>query len=388
MLGHFLNKFRAGRSAELKISELKSLTPGTCLVAIEDVDQVETDGIPGKIQFGIWVGNDKMLVQKSLTEDWNTPVFIVAEQKISASARYYEYEAPYGTADKAKTLQRAQAALNTVVKELRSFPGDDFVDECVTGKTMLQLMESVPQRVGQHWWTPLQLPAMYIVRQFQDELEKMVKEIEEEEKKSAPAESGLSFWRRVGQKVKEIKDNVYNETIRKTYSAIALIKSLPDSVKTPMVEHHAIMLEANQIVHYSKDRIRLGLFREFCDMTPDSAAGGPASGDAQISAEVRLITRNRALMAHCLDVITPGYRGKFSLMSNNTEHFCRACRSNKAESLQVRYSAINAVVAIVTTAASLIPYANLVPSNVWKVAKCKSCSGNHASFADLQLEQL
>ena len=388
MLGHFLNKFRSGKAEVLNFESLKTLTPGTCLVSMESGGKNMTDGIPGKMLFGVWAGNDKMIVQKALTEDWNTPVFIVTEHKVLSTASYYAYESPYGSADKAKTLFRAQTNRDKIFKELRSYPGDDFVDECLTGKTMLQLMESVPQRVGQHWWTPLQLPAMYIVRQFQDELEKMVKEIDAEEKKATSDASGLPFWKRVGQKVKEIKDTVYNETIRKTYSAIALIKSLPDSVKTPMVEHHAIMLEANQIVHYYQDRIRVGLFHEFCDMTPNSAAGGPASGDAQDSAAVRLITRNRAVMAHCLDVINPGYRGKFSLMSNNTEHFCRDCRSNKAESLQVRYSTINAVVSLVSVASSMIPYANLVPANVWKVAKCKSCSGNHASFTDLQLEQL
>lgn len=405
MLGHFLKNWNSGTARVLGASELETLSPGTCLVVIDSEQGFLEGGISESFYFCVWGGNGRVIVQKPQSEDWNSPLFRVEYGDVLSEARYVVYESPYGEADAAATLARAEARLNEMSEEMRSFPGDDFVDECMTGKTMLQLMEVVHPRVGQHWWTPLHICANHVVLHFKADLERQLKEsLATEEKKQVAPESKSLFHRLPGiggiikttqevikttkEAIVSTKDDLYRKALRQTYDIVSQIPELPDFVSSHMVEDHAIMLEGNQVVQYKDERVKVASFADFCHTSPATAFGGQASGPAQAAVESRLVTRNRAVMAHFLDCRKPGYRGAFNLLNNNSEHFCRDCRSNKPESLQVRAAVINAAISVFASIADFVPVVNLIPSLFWDYCKPDIVSGEYAKLDEVQFEQL
>lgn len=382
MLGHFLKIYKKEAAPVWSADELKEQEPGTCVVALKAHEVLLAEGTSVEMQFGVWAGEGKLIVQKSLTEEWKYATFFVDYMEADGDWKYVRYESPYGDENKAETLKRAKERLHKLSKELRSYPGDDFVDECLTGKETLQLMERFHTRVGQHWWTPLQLPASYILEQFKHALARRVEKINLEEQQEKKEEKKASLWGRFKTAVASTSENMYNNSVRKLYESVSKIKEVPDSIKTPMLQHHGIMLEGEQVVHFSGSRIRTGSFRGFCETTPGTEVGGAATGEPQDAAEVRLVTRNRALMIYCVDAIKRGHWGDFNLLTNNAEHFCRACRSDKRESIQVFNAAINAVGTIL----ALLPGMGWVSSLLMMVLRRKPKGGAHASLADLEHE--
>lgn len=335
MLGDFLKKIAAGEVQELSLSEVKLLTPGTAVVLIKNPDDLLNGGLPSEMLFAIRddTSPDYVICQYHPSlDEWNNPLFQIIRYDVAEMKgwRFFRYGDEINEAP-SETLKRAKDRLGECNKHLRSWVGDDFVDECITGYTIEEIFSQYHDCAGQHWWTPLQVSWGFIREQLEKALE------------NAP-------------------DKKERARIFKRLASL-----VSDEVKLPMVEHHGIVIERAEIIHFSELKIRWGRFDSFIETTPNSPFGGPAGGvSAQSDVKERLATRNRAVWVWQCEALNPGYWGEYNLFTNNCEHFCRACWENRRISIQV----VNKVQA-------LFPPSKLLPD----VTKC-AVESRHVSLAD------
>lgn len=343
MLGDFLKKIAAGEAQELSLPEVKQLTPGTAVVLIKNPDDLLNGGLSSEMLFAI---RDDMCPDYVICQyppspyEWNDPLFQIIRYDVAEMKgwRFFRYGDEINEAP-SETLKRAKACLGKDNKHLRSWVGDDFVDECIRGYTIEEIFSQYHDCAGQHWWTPLQVSWGFIREQLEKALE------------NAPdkKESARIFKR--------------------------LASLVSDEVKLPMVEHHGIVIERAEIIHFSELRIRWGRFDAFIETTPNSPFGGPAGGvSAQSDVKERLATRNRAVWVWQCEALKPGYWGEYNLFTNNCEHFCRACWENRRISIQV----VNKTIEVFPA-----PFSNLVNTLLPDEKKC-AVESRHVSLADFR----
>ncbi len=210
-------------------------------------------------------------------------------------------------------LYAARVNVNIVTYHLCSYPGDDFVAECLSGLEAKELVEKMPE-VGQHWWTPLKMTLR----------------------------EGLNWlgWKTPAGWLPEAADvEVFDQT------------------------HHGIAIEGGQVIHFStrrvpddKNSIKADSLKEFRDIGDDSEnAGGPVKYKVETPAQ-RLDCRNRAVWVFCHAEAWGGY----DLATNNCEHFSRYCRVGRKESRQVIGATMEALSALMSLIPKKAPYYPLI----------------------------
>ncbi len=320
MLGDFLKDFRDKELRALSAGEVKKLAPGTALVAVASPDRLSNGGLPSDIRFAIRAEEaDTLIMQMPVSYDWNKPLFQINRFPVDMLqiAHFYTYAAD-SNLDLNATLQRAEERVDNLTDDLRSFPGDDFVDECITGEKAEDLFARYVPASGQHWWTPLIVDSGFILDQTCVALN------EAKQNATKPMEK-------------------YRISILQ--KSLNFLKTrIPKDANLPQVEHHGILIERGRVIHFSAHHIRADLFTKFMDTTDNTPPGGTAAGqNEQAEVQERLYTRNRAVWVFAREGREPGYWGKYNLFLNNCEHFSRACRENRRASCQVIDNSIKAL---------------------------------------------
>ena len=330
MLGDFLKDFEEGCVKKLTLQEVKELAPGTAVVALKDPSELSNGGLPTDIRFGIRAEEeDVIILQNPLSDDWDNPYFQITAFDIDFLQMQFYLYGEQKNKDLSATLNRAKERLYTDIEVLRSKAGDDFVDECITGLSVVDIFAQYDISSGQHWWTPLIVDTKFIIEQAR-----------------AALDSAIAEKKQQGEATVTLETSSY------------LLSHLPASKKPialPEVEHHGILIERARVIHFSEGRIRTNGFGKFLETTPNSAPGGPAAGEKeQIELAGRLYTRNRAVWVFCTEGVKGRYWGTYNLLTNNCEHFSRACRENRRVSAQVINQTIDAINTILSNILPLI----------------------------------
>ncbi len=322
MFGDFIKLYRAGLVNELgNLEALRQLIPGSPVVALSEPEALQNGSLGRTMFFAITSDAPGMLIAQQVSGDTEEDVkFSVQEFPAEETLRYYTYQLAEVTPH--EVLQRAKSRIGECSCDLRSYPGDDFVEECLTGLSVSEIYAQQPVEAGQHWWTPLDVTAKQILEELQDAIQQEV----------TTTPDGESF-------IQKARRKVVNEQLKKVTDSIQNVA--PDglmNIPLSQLEHHAILIEGEQSVIFADGAIRHLPKRDFCNMTPNTPLGGPAKGTAQgkDESEQRLLARNRAIFKLCRDGIAPGEWGAFNLLLNNSEHFCRYCRNGKPSCTQLR----------------------------------------------------
>lgn len=301
LLGHFLQYIA---QQNLAPANADTLVPGSVVAAVGNLQQLKDTGLPCFLRFGVLVNAQEVICQCCVTESDKVPEkpeFLI--KRISLEEFEGEETELYAldTKDKYKPdrmLMAAQMREGICYYCLRSYPGDDFVAECLTGLSHEELVEQEP-RTGQHWWTPLQMMLL----------------------------QGLK-WLGLGK-----------------YASL-----LPDSADIQVFNqtHHGIAIEGDQVIHFStrrvpdeSNRIKADSLKEFRSIGDNESSGSAVKYKVE-TPEQRLTSRNRAVWVFCHAESWGGY----NLMDNNCEHFSRYCRAGKKESRQVIAAALEAMGAL------------------------------------------
>lgn len=328
MLGDFIHSYTHGRSSQITV--LNNLPAGTPVVAMDTPETLESGLLCPQFFFAILSEKPGFLIgQKVVSDSEAHLLFEVQEFEAPAQLTYFTYEIP--DMELPQALKRAQSKIGHRYEHiLRSYPGDDFVDECLTGRDIQCLFGNRKEEAGQHWWTPLEVTAQYV-------LDNLIELIEQEIAKPAPADE--NFFDRQGRKAK-------NKTLSQLAAAIKKLSLQKlQEITLPQLEHHAILIEGSQSILFTEGSIRFMSKTNFCNMTPDTPIGGPAKGLPQGKADVesRLNTRNRAVQRLCRETTNAGEWGDFNIILNNSEHFCRDCRDGVPSCTQLPDKIINAI---------------------------------------------
>lgn len=316
MLGHFLKSLEIGTTS-LTDTEL---LPGTAVVGVDNIHELTKFGIVSKLQFGIVTDNNSVIYQlclnttksKKITSDTIAKSrFPLIEESIGVFRKKYKEIYSYYLPDSspaAEVLQRAKKQFESfkggeTAKELRSYPGDDFVDECLTGLTMNELMQKDKEAkyAGQHWSVPLKIDARLIASHLEARPE--IQQLLQKE---------------------ELNPTVYEAT------------------------HHGIALEAGQMLHFTtcrtpdkKNFLKMDPQEEFHAISYNEKYGEMVVYPSESISE-RILSRNRAIWC----MFHADRWGKYDILTNNCEHFSRFCREGKKNSPQVTIVAIKAIIAI------------------------------------------
>lgn len=303
ILGHFLHQISLATPAPVQLHELE---PGSVVVAVAGMQTLRETGLPCAIRFGIVAGADEVICQCCESESDKVPehphFFIRKLSATEFAGEGGELFPCYCTAGRTpeSVLQDAQMRESSMgYYQLRSYPGDDFAAECLTGRKAEELICEEPA-AGQHWWTPLEMSL--------NEALKWVG-IAKFEFKDIHWLSKLAAGR------------VFNQT------------------------HHGIAIEGKQVIHFStrrvpneSNRIKADSLQEFRSIGNDETSGSAVKYKEE-TPQIRLISRNRAVWIFC----HADSWGKYNLMHNNCEHFSRYCRKGKKESRQVKGAIISAI---------------------------------------------
>lgn len=335
MLGAFIRAYKAGNISELQSIEiLRSLPPGTPVVILQDPASIQSGGIGSQIAFAIVSATPGSLIMQRVESDSETgTVFHICE--VIAEPTFHYFTCPSGTLTPEATLQRAQAQLGARYSNaLRSFPGDDFVQECLTGLSIHDIIAQEADEIGQHWWTPLEVTPKQILDDLSEVITQKLADIPEKE----------TAWQATARKLAYKK-------LERTLNAIK--NTAPEkllNITLPQLEHHAILIEGAQCILFSGAGVRHMSKQDFCNTTPNTPIGGPAKGTPQDKhdVELRLLARNRAVRQLCRAGQGKGEWDDFNLILNNSEHFSRYCRSGEASCTQLRDKTITAVKTILS----------------------------------------
>lgn len=333
MLGHFITLYASGHTTELQSQEeLHQLPAGSPIVALSSPESLLTGELGKEILFSIVADTPGKIISQLVTSDTEEGVvFEIKETDIDARLRYFTYDVE--PTNKQKALERAKSRLgNKVSGRLRSYPGDDFVEECLTGLDIVDILAQQPEEIGQHWWTPLEVTPKEVLDDLQEAIQR--------ELETTP--TGGSFIEKVRRKIVNEKLQNVMDKIREVTPDVLM------NITLPQLEHHAILIEGGQTVLFTGGTIRHMTKKSFCNIAPNTPIGGPAKGTPQGKNEIesRLLARNRAIRQLCQEGATPGEWGDFNLLLNNSEHFCRYCRNGKAYCTQLTDKTISALKAI------------------------------------------
>lgn len=296
MLGDFLRDLAQERLR--RVESPSQLEPGTAIVAVAQAEQLRATGLPRRVRFGIVCSCYSVMCQNCVQDDIEKPVFRV--EKVAAAEFFQEGNTVYAieqsdVRDSSRVLVDAQSRYLTTIRELRSYPGDDFVAECMYGEDA-QVICTRDKSAGQHWWTPLRMTLYECLK-----------------------------W--IGIPVDSVPKSDFLQLTCFDQS------------------HHGIAIEGGQVIHFSTKRVPDGSNRikvdsqsSFRDITEGCNQGGPVAYENETDA-ARYNSRNRAVWVFCHADAWKSY----NLLSNNCEHFSRYCRVGYCESRQVVASMLFAV---------------------------------------------
>lgn len=300
LLGRFLSIIREEEPEPLSADALKAGMP---VVAVAGMAQLHRLGLPSALHFGVATGEGSVICRRCVKEDMDSPRFEVEEIPIRdflmPDAELYPcVGAPAGDIN---ALRRARWFMDTDRdnkerrNKLHSYPGDDFVAECLQGDIdWMKLLEDDPY-AGKHLCTPFKVRAKEAIHV-------------------------LEGW------------GIFKNLLSICINHIPL-GTLLDTF------HHGISIECGQVIHFSTCRLpeemrpqiktdsREDFFRS-CDK--DDQEGGAVKYKKELP-EQRLMARHRAVWIFCH---AQGW-GEYNLRYNNCEHFSRFCRVGKMESRQV-----------------------------------------------------
>lgn len=315
LLGHFLQYIAQQHLASVHTD---TLAPGSVVVAVGNLQQLRDTGLPCRLRFGVVVNAQEVICQCCETESDEVPErpeFLIKRMSLEEFAGEETELYTLDTRDKYKpdrVLMAAQMREGICYYCLRSYPGDDFVAECLTGLSHEELVEQEP-RTGQHWWTPLQMTLRQGLK-------------------------WLGFDVPQGWLPEAADVQVFDQT------------------------HHGIAIEGNQVIHFSTrrvpdeaNRIKADSLKEFRSIGDNELSGSAVRYKTELP-EQRLNSRNRAVWVFCHADTWGGY----NLMDNNCEHFSRYCRTGKKESRQVIAAALGALGALMTSLPRSMPFRPLI----------------------------
>lgn len=307
LLGRFLSIIREEEPEPLSADALRAGMP---VVAVADMAQLHRLGLPGALHFGVATGEGSVICRRCVKEDMDSPRFEVKEMPIRdflmPDAELYPcVGAPAGDIN---ALRRARWFLDTDRdnkerrNKLHSYPGDDFVAECLQEDIdCVKLLEDDPY-AGQHWCTSFKIEAKEVIR-------------------------ALVEW---------VKAEELRNLLSKPIDSI-----LPDELRDTF--HHGITIESGQVIHFStcrlpkgeRPQIKTDCREDFLSWGKDIGDGGPVKYKKE-TPEKRLVARHRAVWIFC----HAQEWGEYGLFSNNCEHFSRFCRVGKKQSRQVATKAL------------------------------------------------
>ena len=315
LLGHFLHLISDTIPAPRAPEELK---PGNIVVAVADMQQLKETGLPTEIRFGIVCDDGDVICQFCESEGEvipEHPQFSIKKLSLddftekSMLVYVIPFECQLGSDI---VIMSAKMHIGLTYYELRSYPGDDFVAECLSGLSAEELMQKTPI-AGQHWWTPLHMT--------------------------------------LRQGLKWLGVDVPSDW-------------LPEAADVQVFDqtHHGIAIEGNQVIHFStrrvpdgSNRIKADSLKEFRSIGDDTHGGSPVKYKEETT-EQRLSSRNRAVWIFCHS----GRWERYNLMDNNCEHFSRYCRVGKKESRQVIAAVMEALGALITILPRSLPFQPLI----------------------------
>lgn len=290
LLGYFLKQIGQTEPQAVTPEELQ---PGSVVVAVANMQQLREIGLPCAIRFGIVENSQSVICRCPESESMEAPNFKVKRLSMAEFAgggmTLYRCHVE-GERSRMAVLLKAQMQANagTRSRKLCSYPGDDFVADCISNSPEAERVQQLGG-MGQHWWTPLKMSL-----------------------KASLKWMGLESWS----------------------------DKLPEKANLQVLDltHHGIAIEGEQVIHFSTRRVpdetnliktdSLPMFREIGDET---TAGSPVHYDEE-TPEQRLLCRNRAVWVF----FHSDEWGTYNLAANNCEHFSRYCRIGKKESLQIK----------------------------------------------------
>ena len=291
MLGIFLQELSRGAVRKVHAADLRR---GQVALSLRNGVDLNRNGLPQDIQFGIVSEKGRIICQCCSGSEIETALFRVRELSAEAfmhgGRELYVMNFP-DARDEEEVYRCAAQRTGKTLEDLRSFPGDDFVAECVWGQSMEELFEGRFPQIGRHWVTKIELKPSEILEWLGVSLEK-------------PA---------------------------------ALIDACVPDCFLPDLTHHGIVIEGEQVIHFSscrlgrdECRIKVDSKRDFMSWKSGKSDGGQVAYASE-SVRDRMLCRNRAVwvFSHATQW------GKYNLQSNNCEHFCRYCRVGVRGSRQV-----------------------------------------------------
>lgn len=317
MLGTFMKGLTG--DSELKLEAIypfaaHHLPAGLPLVAVENLETLRDNGLPTGMRFGIATTNRQIIRQECQCTNMEQPEFEVIREELKDFCpdgwKLVVPEANGQGLDLPQIHSRAVREIGTCYQVLRSYPGDDFVSECVTGTPASSLCRTY-EAIGQHWRTPL----YYNVEELQTEL---------------------------------------SNTLRDKFGISLSLRQPPANMNVEVLhfQHHGILIEDNWVIHFARCRvpdnsnqIKLDTLDTFCNITPYAEPGGPCDYKEDTEFK-RLLHRNRAvwILFHAKEW------GSYNLFTNNCEHMSRACKVGRKQSAQV----MNGVARAALTALSFL----------------------------------
>lgn len=295
MIGLFLRE-QAARPPH-KVNNAAELSCGQVVVALAQEEKLRRYGLPVKMRFGIAGETGKVICQDCTGSTLEAARFRIVEMSVTeflcTGQELYVIspEMLDEKQDSVEVYERAHGRLGEAPEGLRSFPGDDFVAECVWGKSMETLLEEKEPAAGRHWATPLKLRPSEVMEWLR-----------------------ISLW-----------------GIESAIDACVPDACIPD------FEHHGIRIEGDWVIHFSTCRMESGESRIKADSLQNfkswksSEPKGWEVADMERGARERLLTRNRAVWVF----FHSDAWGKYHFVKNNCEHFCRYCCVGEKVSRQV-----------------------------------------------------
>ena len=315
LLGHFLKQIEQSAPP---LASPEALVPGCVVVAVGHMQQLRDTGLPCAVRFGIVDHHRNIICQRCVTESAavpEAPEFIIHRLPIQEFMGDYKELYLYDIPDNRSIesiLMSARMHVGIAYYRLRSYPGDDFVAECLTGLSSEELVAQ-DSKIGQHWWTPLQMT----LRQ------------------------GLK-WLGIDVPTGWLPDVADVQVFDQT--------------------HHGIAIEGAQVIHFStcrvpddSNRIKTDSLHEFRSIGDNENSGSAVKYKTE-TPELRLNSRNRAVWVLC----HAESWGRYNLMDNNCEHFSRYCRVGKKESRQVVAAVMEAMGVLMSSLPKSLPFRPLI----------------------------
>lgn len=295
------------------LTAFDELRPGEPIVAVYKHEKLVNCGLVDGIRFGIKSAPDKVIAQIPLHPKSSTaplaflkePGFAIREISLHDFQRDWELctYTPENSGSPKLSLRRAQEALGLSYHLLRSYPGDDFVQQCTSGIEPLQYFRN-NAIIPCHHETVLAL-TLDIILKYKLKL--------------------------------DLSDN----------------ESKILSTEIHRVAHHGLRIEGEHVVHFSscrmqdfEGRIKLDSIHDFIEEDVCNEVTHP-----RWIPEVQMLARNRAVF-----VLTHRHEWeKYAFLKNNCEHFCYFCCEGRKFSQQVQQARVTLCKEIIKSLPLLLP---------------------------------